>query len=371
MIKKIKIKNFKCFQQATSFEFSKLNLLTGVNGRGKSSLLQTFLILSQSAWKDKNLNKLMINDELIRLGSFEDIKNSETKMEEHIHFNFTIDAQIDKDITIEYKEDVDNNSQAQLVKLEIHPVDRNDDKSCFINLIKQIHFISADRLGPLKYVEKTSLTEFIHVGPRGEQTINILANSINMRNVNDILYIGSDSKSLIQQTSEWLAYILDGGRIDIKGREKESSVLYPLLNNRSNSFSYKPINVGFGYSYILPLIVSGLIAKPGEIIIIENPEAHLHPKAQSRITEFFVKVASCGVQVFMESHSEHVLNCLRISALNPATGIDAKDISIHYFNEEFASEKLIMDTKGRILNWPNGFFDQQEIDLATIFKYSR
>uniref|UniRef100_UPI00131525A3 AAA family ATPase n=1 Tax=Candidatus Symbiothrix dinenymphae TaxID=467085 RepID=UPI00131525A3 len=218
---------------------------------------------------------------------------------------------------------------------------------------------------------KTNLPEFLHVGPRGEHTINILANSMNLNNVNDLLYRGNDAKSVLQQTIEWLGYIFDGAKIDIKGRDKESSVLYMLLNNKNNSYTYKPANVGFGYSYVLPLIVTGLIAKPGEIIIIENPEAHLHPKAQARIAEFFAKIASCGVQVFIESHSEHILNGLRVSALNPEIAISTKDISIHYFNESFKPEKLEMNEKAKILNWPNGFFDQQENDLAEIFKYSR
>ncbi|KAA6319158.1 hypothetical protein EZS27_030916 [termite gut metagenome] len=194
---------------------------------------------------------------------------------------------------------------------------------------------------------------------------------MNLDNVNDILYRGKDAKSIFQQTIEWLGYILDGAKIDIKGRDKESSVLYMLLNNKNNSYAYKPANVGFGYSYVLPLIVTGLIAKPEEIIIIENPEAHLHPKAQSRITEFFAKVASCGIQIFIESHSEHILNGLRISALKTEIAIDTNDISIHYFNEKFGSEQLVMDEKAKITNWPYGFFDQQETDLAEIFKYSR
>lgn len=370
MIKELKIQNFKCFQHAKTFEFSKLNLLTGVNGRGKSSLLQAFLILSQSAWKNVNMKKLIINGNLLELGNFDDIKNSETPRGENIYFNFKIDSSID--VKIQYAENPDDALQAECALFEVSPLsEKKRGKHVFTQLIKRIHFVSADRLGPLKYVDKTNLPEFIHVGPRGEYTINILANSINLDNVNEILYRGNDAKSVLQQTTEWLGYILDGAKIDIKGRDKESSVLYMLLNNKSNSYVYKPINIGFGYSYILPLIVTGLIAKPGEIIIIENPEAHLHPKAQSRIIEFFAKVASCGIQVFIESHSEHILNGMRISALNPKITLNSNDLSIHYFNDAFNSEKLRMNEKGKISNWPSGFFDQQEIDLAEIFKYSR
>ncbi|MFZ1825403.1 MAG: AAA family ATPase, partial [Chitinophagales bacterium] len=87
MIKEIQIQNFKCFIDSPPFGFSKLNLLTGINGRGKSSLLQTLLILSQSSWKNPDLKQLFINDELVQLGNFDDIKNSETSREKYIQFN--------------------------------------------------------------------------------------------------------------------------------------------------------------------------------------------------------------------------------------------------------------------------------------------
>jgi predicted ATPase len=382
MIKELQIQNFKCFSNSTPFEFSKINLLTGINGRGKSSLLQSFLILSQSAWRNSNLKKLVINDELINLGNFDDIKNSETPRGENIHFNIKFDNPFIDEAKIQFDENPDKPLEADFVKLDItshgkniviNHFDKEVDEIIFTfsEVLKKIHFVSADRLGPVKFMEKTNLPEFIHVGPRGEHTINILADSINLPVINEILYKGNDANSLIQQTIEWLSYILEGAKIEIGGKEKESSVLYMLMNNRNNSYAYKPANIGFGYSYILPLIVTGLIAKPGETIIIENPEAHLHPRAQSKIAEFFSKVASCGVQVFIESHSEHILNGLRVSALNPEIDIKFNELAVHYFDESFDSVKLTMDEKGKIPNWPYGFFDQQEIDFADIFKYTR
>lgn len=371
MIKKIEIQNFKCFQHVKSFELSKINLLTGVNGRGKSSFLQVLLVLAQSAWKDDNLRQLIINDEYVSLGNFNDIKNSETPRSEPINFNLGMDNP-SYEVEIQFAENPEDILQAKQTKFLVNTKTQTSiERQEFTESIRTVHFVSADRLGPQKYVEKTNLPNFIHVGPRGENTINILANSLNIKNVNDLLYRGEDAKSVLQQSIEWLSYILDGARIDIKGQDAESSVLYMLLNNRNNSYSYKPTNMGFGYSYILPLLVTGLIAQPGETIIIENPEAHLHPKAQSRIAEFFARVASCGIQVFIESHSEHILNSLRISALHPDIQISSSDLSIYYFNEKFDAEKLCMNEKGKIANWPIGFFDQQEIDLAEIFKYSR
>ena len=381
MIKELKLQNFKCFQGSKSFDFSKLNLLTGINGRGKSSLLQAFLILSQSAWRDSRMQKLIINDKLLSLGNYDDIKNSETPRSDGINFNLKFTSSYIDEASLQYTENPEEPLQAECSKIEIIPnnnavIDEqnyNEESELtftLAKLLRKFHFVSADRLGPAKYVDKTNLPEFIHVGPRGEHTINILANSINLPNVNDSLYRGKDAKSLIQQTMEWLGYILEGAKIDIKGRDKDSSVLYMLLNNRNNSYTYKPTNVGFGYSYVLPLIVTGLIAKPDEVIIIENPEAHLHPRAQSKISEFFTLVASTGVQVFIESHSEHILNGLRVNSIKPDINITHDEVVIHYFNEAFESEKLVVNEKGKIPNWPNGFFDQQEIDLADIFRFS-
>jgi predicted ATPase len=366
MIKKLTLRNFKCFHEEKTFSFSKLNLLTGINGRGKSSLLQSILLLTQSTWQINGFDSLVINGEIVSLGNFDDIKNSETTKDESIYFKFKL-FDIDDEIELEYIE----NPNEPLLANRKESKTSNKTINHFFGIISKIHFVGADRLGPVKYTEKITLPKFLHVGQRGEYAINILANSMNLDTVNDLLYRGKDAKSLIQQTIEWLSYILEGAKIDIGGKDTESSILYMLINNKQNSYAYKPVNVGFGYSYILPLVITGLIAKPGEIIMIENPEAHLHPRAQSRISEFFVRVASSGVQVFIESHSEHILNGFRVNVLKDDIPILHNEFVIHYFNEDFEPEELSIDEKGKIETWPSGFFDQEEIDLANIFKYGK
>jgi predicted ATPase len=379
MLTELQLQNFKCFQKSPTFTFSDINLLTGINGRGKSSLLHSILLVCQSARSSLALEKLIINDSLVSLGNFDDIKNSETPRSENIQFGFKLTASTNIEATLQFKENSDDSLVADQIYSEIKIDSETYSKehelffnamSLFATELGKTHFVSADRLGPVKYVDKVNLPKFIHVGARGEHTINILANSFNLPNVHRTLYRGKDANSVEQQTVEWLSYILEGAKLDIKGKEKESSVLYMLLNNRNTSYNYKQANVGFGYSYVLPLIVTGLIAKVGDIVIIENPEAHLHPRAQSKFMEFFSLVASCGIQVFIESHSEHILNGLRVSTLDQSINISNRNVSILYFSENFEPETLTIDEKGRIEDWPDGFFDQQEIDLANIFKHS-
>jgi predicted ATPase len=382
MIHHISLQNFKCFKDKITFPVSKINLITGINGKGKSSLLQSILLFYQSIEKKENIDKIYLNGSCIELGDTVDLKNSATPKQNDVVVSFEYDKDLlgdGKNILIETEfqlnEDVSDDFTLLINKTNHKfqtPNTLNDLNEKILPPFSQVHYIGADRLGPLKYHDKVNFGSFINVGPKGQSTINVLAKLEN-EPVNDNLYLGNDAKTLLQQTEEWLNFIFDGAKITIKGKERESSVYYILLNTKSTKERFKPSNVGFGYTYILPVIVSGLIAKKNEILIVENPEAHLHPKAQSRITEFLSKVASCGVQVFIESHSEHILNGIRIAMLRDDIAIDRNDISILYFkeneNEPFVQLNLLED--GSIDNWVDGFFDQEEIDLAEIFRLGR
>ncbi|MEI6443022.1 MAG: DUF3696 domain-containing protein [Nostocales cyanobacterium ELA583] len=227
-----------------------------------------------------------------------------------------------------------------------------------------IHYISADRLGPQEFYLKSTINKFPNVGAKGEFTVNLLYKKRDDL-VNDKLCLGEDAKTLATQTEEWLNEIFNGAKVEVPS--SQSNILEILFNTSTSKDRFKPANVGFGYSYILPIVVSGLIAKEGEILIVENPEAHLHPKAQSRLAKFLAKVSSCGVQVFIESHSDHILNALRIAVLDDI--ITHEDLSILYFqqNPEQPVVQIRVQPNGGIEEWPEGFFDQMDKDFARLF----
>ena len=145
------------------------------------------------------------------------------------------------------------------------------------------------------------------------------------------------------------------------------NILEFLINtskwNELNKFSY----VVFVDYCVLPIIVSALIAQPGEILIVENPEAHLHPKAQSKLAQFLAKVSSCGVQVFIESHSDHILNALRIAILDKI--VTPTELSILYFPQNLKQPivQIPVQPDGGIEEWPEDFFDQIDKDFSRLF----
>jgi len=118
------------------------------------------------------------------------------------------------------------------------------------------------------------------------------------------------SDSLLHQTIGWLNDISPGVRLvieDIKSADLlKLGVQFETPDGFTNEFS--PLNVGFGILYVLPVIVNLLRARPGDLVLLENPESHLHPQGQSAIGRLLAASAANGVQIFCESHSDHIIN---------------------------------------------------------------
>jgi predicted ATPase len=137
----------------------------------------------------------------------------------------------------------------------------------------------------------------------------------------------------------------------------------------------RPPNMGFGVSYGLPVIVAGLLAHAGGFLIVENPEAHLHPAGQSAMGSFLAQVAADGVQVIVETHSDHVLNGIRHAVASPNHPVAAKDTEILFFLPEGDPDGplkiLNISESGVVSGWPEGFFDQFDIDLRAISELQR
>jgi len=426
MLTKIELKNFKCFKDKIQFPLRQINLLTGINGRGKSTLLQALLLMRQSIEHSEATTQILLNGSCVRLGNFVDVRNSNISRDESIvlkyyfHNNVHPNKVIDRCIEYFLRENLDDDMVAEISQInfchkfnsdnyiasiernylkkdsayfEINEYSSNDNNppkklgDCLLNNLipndsiveaakfylnsleepfnfSHIHYISADRIGPQEFYFKSTLKNFPNVGAKGEFTVNLLYRKGNDL-VDETLCLGKNAKTLSNQTEEWLSYIFDGAKVEIS--QSISNILEPLFNTSASKDRYKPANVGFGYHCVLPIIISGLIARKGEILIVENPEAHLHPKAQSRLTRFLAKVSSCGVQVFIESHSDHILNALRIAVLDKIIAHENLHILYLQLDSEQPIVQIPVQPNGGIEEWPKGFFDQMDKDFERLF----
>jgi predicted ATPase len=371
MIKHIKVKNFKALKLA-ELELSNLNLFAGLNGIGKSSFLQVLLLLRQSYLQNLlQNNELGLNGNLVNIGLNRDAY-AQYGEEKTIYFELeTVDGQ--KAQWIFGAEAMDSLHDAEEV---LTCVGHNVSDDFFnLSLFKEgFQYLSAERVSPQSSFE-TSAYEVIkrkQLGNNGEFAIHYLAlNKDEPLLIPELKHQTATEDTLLKNVEAWLKEISPG--ISLKTQ------LYPDMDKVQLVFQYdagrlnvitnefRPTNVGFGITYILSVIVAILSAKKGDILLLENPEAHLHPRGQSRIGHLMALAAGQGVQFFIETHSDHVLNGIRVAAKKDSEYhvIDADNVRIFFFHreegQEYHATSILtpkLDDNGKIDKWPEGFFDE-------------
>ena len=150
------------------------------------------------------------------------------------------------------------------------------------------------------------------LGNKGEFAIHYLAVNANENlKLTELKSPNSNSFYFRENVSRWLETISTG--IDITSGVNDELRYSYLKYSYNGGKEYFPQNVGFGITYVLPIIISLLKAEKGDLIIIENPESHLHPGAQVEIAKLCCKAAAQGVQLIIETHSDHFFNAIRVA----------------------------------------------------------
>jgi len=186
-----------------------------------------------------------------------------------------------------------------------------------------------------------------------------------------------NSISFLKLVNEWLRYIGVADSIDVNfnGRYGYELKIKTIDKTKGNDLP----NVGVGVSQVLPIVLACLLAPEGTTIIIEQPELHLHPAMQSKLTDFFISTILCNKQLIIETHSEYIINRLRLRAISWPNEKPINDSVKIYFTENL--EKNDKDNKkgntlfrplkineyGAMSDWPEGFFDESSENADDIF----
>ncbi len=393
MITKLQLKNYKSHGD-TNLELANLTLLTGLNGMGKSSVIQALLLLRQSFFQNRQFEEgLVLNGDLVEIGTGQDAVSSFAESDE---FGFSLSFL--QGVGAEFRFAIDEHSFSNDVLL------LNKKSSCFpVDLEnqplfnKKFQFISAEHIEPKENHQRS--TRIVEVGRqishkkgRGEYAVHFLSyfggNSAS-RNPDVISVLPAlrhedfkDSDSLEVQVNAWLGEISPGVTV-VLSEDVNNNTVSLRFNFKKNAKSYKPQNVGFGISYALPVILA-LLAMPstGGIVLLENPEAHIHPRGQAKLAELMARAAQAGVQVIVETHSDHIVNGTLVAIKKhqkadeterPTTGIAREKVRIYYIDREKNADgqradsasaiEITITEKALTSNAPNGFFDQARKDL--------
>ncbi len=361
MIESFNIKNFKSLKEMT-LSARALNILAGLNGMGKSSFLQTLLLLKQSAGIAGD-GRLQLKGWLIDIGKGKDALY-QFAAEETIELSLMLgDGKILK-WTFNYEPEWEF-----LESNERYPDETLD------GLLDGFQYLSAERIGPVTMHDASQLSvSEKNLGVKGEYTVHFLHVNGNRRKVDDQLkHDGTEEPTLMNQVNGWLNEISPGIKlkvVELPGIDK-MLLNYQFDLGAGKTAPFQPANVGFGVSYALSVIVSLLTSEKENIIIIENPEAHIHPRGQAALGKLMALAAARGAQLFIETHSDHIINGIRVAVKEGL--IDNNDVSFSYFTKATTRDEqytevteIKVDQHGELSAYPMDFLDEWNNQLLKL-----
>ena len=368
MIEKIHVMALKSIRDLT-VKCSNLNLFVGTNSSGKSTFLQALLLMVQQE----------LNGKYISIGEFREVRNyNMPNAPIKIEIKDRNKKKLDWIEFIEDKEKETYNINSSLNNSSIIEImdfmnGSDHEQKDYLADNGEFHYLSCHRIGAKDIYTKNMLNES-DFGIDGENALAFLLKKESEPISKELEVKDADiTNSLLDQVNYWLSYIV-GTTLSINDIKKTNYLQVKYNNNPANASSEalysRPINVGSGISYLISIIIACLGSENGSIIIIENPEIHLHPKAQSRLCEFLYFVSKSGRQLFVETHSDHIFNGLRVGIASKKMA--KKNITVNFFamneNCETQCNPIVFKEYGKVVGTNdkmdiNDLFDQFEIDL--------
>jgi predicted ATPase len=205
------------------------------------------------------------------------------------------------------------------------------------------------------------------VGPTGEYAANLLTM--------DYYRAGSRSREVTTRVETWMKRAGIGSQIrpePIADRYYELRIKHPITGEQQNI-----ADVGRGNSQVLPVLVGGYNLPKGSIYLVEEPEIHLHPRAQAELGDFLYDLYQNHVQVLVETHSEPLI--LRLQQHIACGNIPLQHVVFHYvYADPRSSTKTVKtmttDPDGLFTDtWPEGFFNEplEEAEKLTLIRFSK
>lgn len=379
MFRELTIGGFKCFRDPVDLSLAPLTILAGVNGGGKSSALQPLLLVHQELIeRGPTATSLALNGPLLALGTAREVLNRRSE-KRAIALRLGLE---DGPIAWRFGDGGDRGSQnVPLLETTYESASRPRAKKALfpaaflkgrgeqvVRALADLRYVPADRFGPASTYPLLDRATYRTLGPRANRAVGALwaddrAVDVGLRHPKQ-----ANEKRLVRQVETWLGELFPEVVLEVLPVVGNELVTLRIRTSATGDFD-APHNVGFGVSYVLPVIVALIGAYPGEIVVLDNPEAHLHPHAQAALGRMCARVANAGVQVIVETHCDHLLNGIRVAAHRG--DIHRDRVVIHFFGRPAADgrpqvQMVRLGPGGRYTMRPELFFDETERQLREL-----
>ncbi|MDR1181278.1 MAG: DUF3696 domain-containing protein [Bacteroidales bacterium] len=377
MIRQVELNNFKSHKH-TQLYFSNLTVLCGANGSGKSSIIQALLLIRESNMRNPNewFEYLNLKTNSVIIGTAKDALYQFSETDE-ISFKISTGEEADIVLNFQIKDLIKS-----VIEKSNHCIKSKSilDESLFQK--GKCQFISSARLGPQLLYPKNDFVadvfeQISEKEGKAEYVVHFLEKKRNQDVLPEICKAGF-ATDLFTQLTAWEREICSGVNLFVEDKGLLGYELkYQFNTSEGKTDKYNAINVGFGLTYVLPVIVAILSAQKDAILFIENPEAHLHPKGQAQLAELIALAAQAGIQIVIETHSDHIINGILVQCKKyeqEKKGINKSNVKLYSFNiQEGRVDSSVEEIKilegGKIDKQPEGFFDQMQNDLKIIMGF--
>lgn len=429
MITRLSLRNFKCWQELT-LELKDITLLFGANSSGKSSVLKSLLMLKQTA-SNFGREPIYFGGEerdFVDLGSYRDVVTRQDESQRiQLDLAWKLDQPIDFGNDYHNIELVDYKVTWRKLKTKVvverldygivpsslfFKATRKDEGSYKYNVPKGLKDTSGANPQPssldscygipIEVANRYSTVDFLEFNRQFEKLMNRIYYLGPLRNPpkRDYLWTGSAPReismkgdntiesliasqrqvttskgtrrnkknTLIDQVQHWLKKLELLDQFEIKAIDEDNRHYQTQLRMNTSERTHSLVDVGFGVSQVLPVIALLFFVPEGSIVLIEQPELHLHPIAQKNLADLFIEVAEKRhLQLVVETHSEHLLRRLqrRIAEVEHPYPTP-ETVSAYFFKrgeENAIAEPVEIDLFGDIRNWPEEFFGDISADI--------
>ena len=380
-IEAIELRNFKCYE-ALDLPCAALTALTGYNAAGKSTALQALLLLAQALQSAVGKDTLPLNGEVVSLGSEGDVLRHGAKEP-----SFSLGVRSGNELIRWTFGSQGVRSGRGLVpvralkhlkadeSVETSPRDgewiwppHGGVESPLALALRSVAYVGAVRAVPLDTfpVPRTASRPVGDVGAAGEFAPYWYVEYAD-EDVDPARRHPQDASATVRaQVDAWLNELFPGARASADRPSPDAPIRLTFSLSRTSPWA-RPANVGFGLSYAFPMLVALLTRERGSIVVVDSAEAHLHPRAQSAVGRLLGQMAGAGLQIFIETHSDHLLSGVRLAVRDGL--VEPDDVALHFVGQDGVPGRvttLAVDKNGAVSDWPEGFFDQAENDLAVL-----
>lgn len=416
-ITKISVRGYKSIKDECTIDIYPLTILAGANSSGKSSIMQPLLLMKQTLEAPYDPGALLLNGPNVRFTSVDQLLTKLPKKE--IKDSFSVEIEIDKNYSIKTTfrkskkkaidilemsshhendiytiapgmttEEIDFKMLNNIEDMYGHLLSFNIDfikvvvrNRCFLEIglrlnsgeeMKNAPFISSESSTISNYIRRIIHVPGLRGNPERTYQINAIGNEFPGTFENYVASLIASWQDISISKLRRLAQALkDLGlteKVDVR-KVDDTQVEVRVGHRRKNTTEMVSIaDVGFGVSQTLPVIVALIAANPQQLVYIEQPEIHLHPRAQAALADIIVEAVNRGVRVTLETHSDLFLR--RIQSLVAEDNLAHDKVKLHWFTKDEDGFTQVstanLDPDGSFGDWPEDFGD---VDLQEESRY--